>query len=212
MPRPAVAALALAGVFAVGDWVARARRQRVLEYVCKPATTAGLLALAAVLDPAAGLGTRRAWFVAALAFSAVGDVALMVPGDRFVAGLLAFLLAHLCYVVGFFLPGPRPWALAAAGAVVVVLVLPVAGRILHALDTHQRLRTPVAVYMAVITVMTATALASGSPWAGAGAVLFAASDGMIAWDRFVRPFRAAPVAVMVSYHLAQAGLVLSLLH
>ena len=33
---------------------------------------------------------------------------------------------------------------------------------------------------------------------------------MIAWNRFVRPFRGADVAIMVTYHLGQAGLVLSL--
>lgn len=38
------------------------------------------------------------------------------------------------------------------------------------------------------------------------------SDAMIAWNRFVRPFRAADLGIMVTYHLGQAGLVLSLLH
>jgi hypothetical protein len=33
---------------------------------------------------------------------------------------------------------------------------------------------------------------------------------MIAWDRFVKPFTWARPAIMVTYHLAQAGLVLSL--
>jgi uncharacterized membrane protein YhhN len=62
----------------------------------------------------------------------------------------------------------------------------------------------------VISAMLATALATGNLLAGAGAVLFVASDSMIAWDRFVRPFRWAPVAIMVTYHLGQAGLVASL--
>ena len=212
MPGPAVAAIALAGVFAVGDWVARARGRRLLEYVCKPSTTAGLVAFAAVLDPASGLGTRRGWFVAALALSLVGDVELMLPGDRFVAGLVAFLAAHLCYVVGFFLPGPSPAGLAAAAVVVVLLVLPVFRHILAALGEHSRLRGALTVYVAVISVMVATALASGSAFAAVGAVLFALSDGMIAWERFVGSFRAAPVAIMVTYHLGQAGLALSLLH
>src|SRR5579863_4093993 len=212
MPGPAVAALALASVFAVGDWVARAERRRLLEYVCKPATTAGLVAMACLLDPAMGLGTRRGWFVAALVLSLVGDVELMLPGDHFVAGLLAFLTAHLCYIVGFFLPGPSPAGFAAAAVVVVVLALPVSRRILAALGEHSRLRVPVTVYVAVISVMVATALASGSGFAAVGALLFAVSDGMIAWDRFVGSFQAAPVAIMVTYHLGQAGLALSLLH
>jgi len=65
--------------------------------------------------------------------------------------------------------------------------------------------------MAVISAMLATALATGNVLAAAGAVLFVASDSMIAWDRFVRRFAWAPVAIMVTYHLGQAGLVASLL-
>jgi uncharacterized membrane protein YhhN len=212
MSAPVVAALSVAGVCAIGDWWARARRLSLVEYLCKPATMAGLLAAAALLHPAGGLAARQDWFVGALALSLLGDVLLMVPGDRFVAGLTAFLLAHLCYIVGFFLPGPSGPGLVLCAVVVVLLTAPVARHILRALRSHRRLRGPVAAYVTVICVMVATALASGNPLAGAGAVLFAVSDSMIAWDRFVRPLRAAPVAIMVTYHLGQAGLVLSLLH
>jgi uncharacterized membrane protein YhhN len=65
--------------------------------------------------------------------------------------------------------------------------------------------------MVVIGTMVATALAIGNPLAAAGAVLFAASDSMIAWDRFVGAFPRSGVWIMVTYHLGQAGLVLSLL-
>jgi uncharacterized membrane protein YhhN len=64
----------------------------------------------------------------------------------------------------------------------------------------------------VIGAMLATALAVGNPVAAVGAVLFVASDSMIAWDRFVAKVRNASVLIMVTYHLGQAGLVLSLLH
>jgi uncharacterized membrane protein YhhN len=212
MPAPALAALSVAALCALGDWWARSRRLEALEYLCKPGTMAALLAVAVLLHPAAGLGSRRDWFVAALALSLVGDVLLMVPHDRFVPGLAAFLVAHLCYVAGFLLSRPAFPAVAVAAVVVVVVVAPVARRILGALRGNRALQFPVASYVAVICVMMASALASGSPLAGAGAVLFAASDSMIAWDRFVRPLRAAPVAIMVTYHLGQSGLVLSLLH
>ena len=45
-----------------------------------------------------------------------------------------------------------------------------------------------ALYIVVISVMLATALATGNVLAGVGAVLFVVSDTMIAWNRFVRPF------------------------
>ncbi|MEA2433434.1 MAG: hypothetical protein QOG54_891 [Actinomycetota bacterium] len=44
-----------------------------------------------------------------------------------------------------------------------------------------------------------------------GAVLFMGSDALIGWTRFVRPIRWAPVAIIVTYHLAQVFLVLALL-
>jgi uncharacterized membrane protein YhhN len=213
--NPAAAvALALAAAFAIGDWIAVGRRDRRLEYVCKPATLTALIAVACLLDPAAGADTRRSWFVAALVLSLAGDVLLMLDGngrDLFVAGLAAFLVGHVCYVVGFWTDGPAGRAFAISAVIVVVVVGPLAARILGALRAEPALRPPVAAYIGVISVMVATALATGNVVAAVGATLFAASDSMIAWNRFVRPFRGAEVAIMVTYHLGQAGLVLSLL-
>ena len=207
-------AFALAGVFAVGDWVAKARSQRVLEYVCKPATMAGLIVAAGALDPATDAHTRRVWFVAALVFSLAGDVFLMLPQDLFVPGLAAFLVAHVCYLAGFWSSGPAGAALAVAVVVVVLVVAPLGRTILGAIARAGEpgsLRIAVALYMTVISAMLATALATGNVLAAIGATLFVGSDSMIAWDRFVRPLAWAPVAIMVTYHLGQAGLVASLL-
>lgn len=212
MTTPAIAFIVVAGLFAVGDWVAKARQNAVLEYVCKPATLLALIATALALAPMHDAGARRVWFVAALCFSLAGDVFLMVPTDMFVAGLAAFLVGHVCYVGGFWTKGPAGVALAIAALVVVVIVAPVARRILGALGDHRELRLPVALYIVVISVMLATALATGNVLAGVGAALFVLSDSMIAWNRFVRPFRAAELGIMVTYHLGQAGLVLSLVH
>jgi uncharacterized membrane protein YhhN len=212
-------AFALAAVFAVGNWIAvgktdRTHASRVLEYVCKPATLVALIAAAALLDPAADAQTWRAWFVAALVFSLAGDVLLMLPQDLFVAGLAAFLVAHVFYLVGFWTNGPSAFALAIAVVLVVAVVGPLGWRILSSIvrtGEPRELRGAVAGYMLVISAMLATALATGNVVAAVGAGLFVASDSMIAWNRFVRPFRGAPVAIMVTYHLGQAGLVLALL-
>jgi uncharacterized membrane protein YhhN len=207
-------AFAVAGVFAVGDWIAKARSQRVLEYVCKPATLVALIVAAGVLDPVADAQTRRAWFVAALVCSLAGDVLLMLPQDLFVPGLAAFLVGHICYLVGFWTHGPSAFALAVAAIVVVGVVVPLGRTILTSIaraGLPVELRVAVAGYIAVISAMLATALATGNVVAGIGAALFVASDSMIAWDRFVRRLAWAPVAVMVTYHLGQAGLVASLL-
>jgi uncharacterized membrane protein YhhN len=207
----AVVALVGFGLFAVGDWWSKARDDRRLEYVCKPAALLALVAFALVLDPASGADDRRAWFVAALVFSLAGDVFLMLPRDAFVAGLAAFLVAHVCYVVGFWTDPPGAVAMLVSAIVVVLAVAPVARTVLGALGSEPALRPPVAVYMLVIATMVASAIATGNVVAAAGAILFAASDSLIAWDRFVRPVAGAVVTIMVTYHLGQLLLVCSLL-
>ena len=207
---PSVALLAVAAVFAVGDWTARWRGERRLEYLCKPATILVLLVTAVVIMPAEDLGARRWWFVAALCFSLLGDVLLMVPSDRFVAGLGAFLLGHLCYLAGFFSHPPSAAALGVAAGAVVVVLGPLTWRVLAALRGEGPLRVAVGLYILVIAAMCATAVATGEVLAALGAVLFVSSDAMIAWNRFVKGLRHAEVAIMVTYHLAQAALVLSL--
>ena len=65
--------------------------------------------------------------------------------------------------------------------------------------------------MTVISLMVVMAFGSAVALAAVGALLFYASDSLIAWNRFVHPFRWAQPAIMATYHLAQAALVLSLL-
>jgi uncharacterized membrane protein YhhN len=210
-------AFAVAGVFAIGDWVSRAHHEadgfwRRVEYVCKPAALLGLVVAAAVLHPAAGAGARRDWFVAALVFSLAGDVLLMLPREQFVGGLAAFLVGHCCYLAGFWTHGPSAVALLAGVVVAGAAVGVVGRRVLAAVSRRDRgLLGPVAAYMLVIGAMLATALAVGNPLAGVGAALFVASDSMIAWDRFVARIPAGAVLIMVTYHLGQAALAGSLL-
>lgn len=211
MTDGAWAALAVATVLAVANWYARLRHGRMLQYVTKPATLVALVAAALLLDPSDP--TRRAWFVAALVCGLAGDVFLMLPSDRFVAGLASFLVGHVFYVAGFMTDPPSPVATVISLAVVAGAVVPVALRLMRALREggHSGLVGPVAGYMVVISAMWVCALASGSALAGVGGGLFVASDSLIAWDRFVRPLRWAGVTIMVTYHLGQAGLALSLL-
>jgi uncharacterized membrane protein YhhN len=206
-----VVAFVIAGVFAVGDWTAKVRHDEPLEYVCKPATLAALTIAAIALDPVADAHSRRVWFVLALLASLKGDVWLMLPERFFVLGLASFMIAHALYLGGFWTHGPAGIALAIASFAVVLVVVPVARRILGSLHEEPELRIPVAAYIVVISAMLATAIATGNALAGVGAGLFVTSDSMIAWNRFVRPFAAAEVLIMVTYHLGQAGLVVSLL-
>lgn len=210
--NPAAAlALVVAALFAVANWVSRAREDRALELVTKPTVMVALIVAAAVLDPAAGEEARRAWFVAALVCSLAGDVFLML--DRFVPGLAAFLVGHLCYLAGFWTDPPSAGALVAAALVAAIPIGLVAVRVARGIRARGEpaVLAPVLGYIVVIGAMVASALACGPPAAAGGAVLFAFSDSVIAWNRFVRPLAWAAVTIMVTYHAGQALLTLSLL-
>jgi uncharacterized membrane protein YhhN len=206
--------LVLAGVFAIGNWVSRlapvgngwAIR---LEYLCKPATLGLLVVAAILLEPESS--SMRAWFVVALIFSLAGDVFLMLPSDRFVEGLGSFLVGHLAYVAGFVASGLDAGRLAAGLAAVIVVIVPVGAKIVPgAQRSDPRLAIPVALYISVISAMIISSVGSGRVVAIVGAGLFAFSDSLIGWTRFVNPIRRASVIIMVTYHLGQVLLLLSL--
>jgi uncharacterized membrane protein YhhN len=202
--------LSLAVVAAVVDWVAVDRGNRRLEYVCKPLTLVLLIGAAMGLDPADG--DVRTWFVVALVLCLVGDVLLMLPQDLFVPGLVAFLFGHLAYIVGMGVDGLDVTRMGIALILVVLAVASIGMTVLRAVRAgdEPELEKPVLAYMLVISVMVVSAVGAGHPAGVVGAGLFYASDSLIAWNRFVRESRRGRMAVIVTYHLAQVGLVLSL--
>jgi uncharacterized membrane protein YhhN len=203
------------GVVFVGaasaDWWSRWRDLRRLESWTKPLALVALIGVAVSLDPADA--DVRAWFVAALVASLVGDVFLL-DGDRyFLAGLASFLVAHVLYTIGFLVAPDWRWGgFAVAAVAMVALILTVGRQIVRAAGVRApALRGPVAAYLVVISAMAVTAAGAGDAWAIVGAALFVASDSILGWRQFVGSARWMSPAVMVTYHLGQAGLVLSLL-
>ena len=192
---------------AVTDWWAVATGHRSVVHVAKPATLAALIGVALALEPFDA--SVRAAMVVGLGFCLVGDVLLMLPERWFTGGLAAFLAAHLAYIVA--LQWARTsWAAAAVGlAVVVAGGTTVGRRILAAVvgGSHRTVIRPVAAYLVVISAMVVSAFGTAAAWAIAGALLFYASDATLAWNRFVEARRGGPLAVIVTYHLGQAGLV-----
>jgi alkenylglycerophosphocholine hydrolase len=174
----------------------------LLCLVCKPVP---VLVLAAKVFRAGPLPAARA-VGGGLLLSALGDVLLEGRG-LFVAGLSAFLLAHLAYTAAFLADERRlRWAralpfvvwLGAAGA----LVWPGLGA----------LTLPVGVYMIAIGAMMWRAAARVDPGrAGAllgcgGAVLFGLSDTLIALDRFRAPIEGVRYPIILLYWAGQAGI------
>lgn len=202
--------LALTLLIAVVDWIAVGTDDRRLEYVAKPATMVALIGTALLLDPVdAG---ARTWFVVALALCLLGDVWLMLPSDRFVEGLASFLLGHIAYVVGLLRLDVAATGLVVGGVAVGIALVVLGVPIVRAVRSgpEPALAAPVLAYMAVISAMVVVAWGTAIPVAAAGAASFYASDALIAWTRFVRDVAWGRVAVIVTYHLAQVGLVLAL--
>lgn len=153
-------------------------------------------------------GVYRRWISLGLVASLAGDILLDWPADLFVFGLGAFLLAHLAYLRAYFSDCKHPaWlalllALVTGGAMFAILASADLGPLL----------IPVACYALAISAMLWRALARlGQPGlpststrlAAVGAALFVLSDSLIGINRFVAPFEAAPLAIMLSYWLGQ---------
>jgi uncharacterized membrane protein YhhN len=206
------------------DWLAVAFSWRRLEYLAKP--TAILAVLVWLLTyprivPNAPLPWYDNWFVAGLVFSLAGDVLLMLPERFFLGGLVAFLLAHVAYIVGL-----NSGGLSLPGEALMIVPVGLVGgwlawRVGRALKAsgREKLRAPVAVYAAVISLMLVSALSTlfepGWPLGEAalvavGAALFFGSDALLAWNRFVAPVRGARLLVIVAYHLGQMALIVGI--
>ena len=158
------------------------------------------LALAGTAAGAPGL------VVAGLALGAAGDLFLSRAGTvAFLAGMAAFAAGHLAYGAEFLAPGVRPPAIPALALIALALsteawLAPRTGA----------LRWPVRGYVAVITLMALAALTlPSSRWpALLGALLFLASDLLLALELFVLPGgglkRAAGRALWAAYWSGQA--------
>jgi uncharacterized membrane protein YhhN len=199
------------------DWLAVVRRWKPLEYLAKPGV---MLVLLTWLLSVGGVGGHLVWFAAGIALSMAGDIFLMLPKERFIAGLVAFLFAHLAYLIGFNLTPPP---LNLPSVLLAILVVLAASRLYRAIATSllaagkNSLKTPVLVYSIVISLMLLSALLTlvRPEWAegpallvSAGAILFFLSDAILAWNRFVTPLRHGKLAIIVSYHIGQTLLIL----
>lgn len=162
-------------------------------------------------------GGNRTVVAVGLLFGAAGDVLLELGGSGFLYGLAAFLAGHLCYVAAFIRDSRRP---APEVAVVCGCYGAVAFAFLSGLGDLGDLKVPVAVYVAVICGMVWRAWARlGAPGvsrssflaAFGGALLFTASDTLLAVNRFVVPFTGAGFLVLSTYWLGQLGIAASVL-
>jgi uncharacterized membrane protein YhhN len=198
---------------AILDWIAVAKDWQRLEFITKPAVMVTLLVW---LWQISGFRGQMIWFAVGLTFSLAGDILLMLPKEQFTAGLVAFLMGQLAYLVGFTCSGLPPLNLPT-----VILVFLVAGtsfqiyrRIAFSQKSSEtnKLKLPVFIYTVAISLMLLSALTTllRSEWqpihalaVSSGALLFCLSDTLLAFNKFVSPLPHRRVTVIVTYHLGQ---------
>lgn len=176
-----------------------------LDRITKPLTT--LLILVIALLPGGFFTDRYAAAIClGLAFSVIGDYLLESP-ERFLPGLVSFLLAFLSYAVAFFdglASSTFVWA--------AVLLILVGEGLLAYLRAGLRggMRWAVRAYVAVTVFMVALAIgrafaspSTGTVMAATGAFLLLVSDSLLAMDRFRRPFHLVHLVVLGTYYMGQ---------
>lgn len=181
-------------------------------YFFKPLTTCLVILLAWQVGESVTASYRVAILIG-LIFSLAGDIFLMLPSDRFIAGLASFLVAHLCYIIAFTsrtgFQVSIPWLIPCLliGGVMLALLWPHLGG----------LKIPVLAYMVVILVMLWQGLGQlgrgaqlSALLAAIGAVWFVISDSTLALNRFREPFAASRAIVLSTYYLAQWLIALSI--
>ena len=181
-------------------------------YITKPLTTALILVPVLILVP----DSKSAYvplIAAGLAFALFGDILLMLPEDRFVLGIGSFAATHALYLAGFI--SAAGIALLNPSTIPLLLFAVIMTRFLWP-GLRKSLQIPVLSYVILITIMTAQAIGAavqqegaGLAIAAAGAILFLASDSMLAIDRFRVPFKAAQGLVLATYWLGQWLIALS---
>jgi uncharacterized membrane protein YhhN len=147
-------------------------------------------------------------------------VALLFIDRFFMLGLIAFLLGHLAYLVGFNTPPPQALTAWSVGFAIVIGLgsVRMLRRIVDRLRANgqKRLVVAVTIYGTVITMMLLAAMltlyrpdwdATAALLVSFGATMFYFSDTVLAWHRFVSPIRNGRMLNIGMYHLGQIAIV-----
>jgi len=209
--------LLIAIITAMLDWLAVVKNWKKLEYLMKPAVIIALISWLALND---GFSGQMIWFGIGLVFSLAGDIFLMLPTNHFIKGLISFLLAHIAYIIGLNQTIP-PLNIVSLILTILVLVTTyqMYRRITSGLSEAGRktLTIPLLIYTVAISIMLLSALLTlvRPSWealpaliVSIGALMFFISDSILAWNKFVHVINYGSLAVMVTYHLGQLGIII----
>ena len=189
---------------AIADVYAVITQTKSLEIIFKPLlmTTLAIVYLVSVKKP-------NFWLVSALFFSFWGDVFLLDKVNYFVFGLGSFLIAHVLYVkMTSQLLKKQPVNKILKAAIIFVALF--AGVLFLIKDNLGEMLVPVIVYGIAISAFGTCALlnyqqekSTVNLWLLLGAILFIASDSLIALNNFYSPKRLFDIAIITLYIVSQ---------
>ena len=184
-----------------------------LSYFIKPCIAISLLVMLYVSTKLKGRFHKRLF--TGLIFALLGDVLLMfVWKDQsyFTYGLMAFMLCHIFYTRAFYLDFKSKPELDKKGARIAIIgcaILSI-GFYFFIRPHLGEMKLPVMAYIFVISLMTMMACfrnlrvnASSFNLILTGALFFLLSDGLIAYDKFVKGFDFSGLLIIATYMIAQ---------
>jgi len=195
-----VFAVVLSGLFQELTW---------LNWIFKPLIIPALACYAYLLKEK----KLNRFILAALFFSWLGDLFLMFQQSNelfFIIGLIAFLIAHIFYIIVFYASFTKTLKPKQMMLFVIPVLLYGIGFMLILAPNLNELLVPVAVYATTICTMLIFALMryqqvnSISFWVTfTGALLFVLSDSTIAINKFLQPFALAYPVIISLYAVGQ---------
>lgn len=190
---------------------------QMAHYIAKPAIVISLIFLFIKTSGGLSKSIKRITLLA-LGFSVLGDILLMFVDQSahfFTVGLVAFLLAHVMYILVFLKHRNKQKSF--VGFMVFLLVY-ASGLFYLLKDGLGDMLLPVVVYMIIILSMATTAfLRKGIVNSNSynlvfiGAMFFMISDSILALNKFYQPLPLSNISIMLTYALAQFLIVIGIL-
>lgn len=146
--------------------------------------------------------------VLALVFSWVGDAVLMfqnINGMYFIIGLVAFLLAHVMYIVGF-TKLKNSTTKVERLAIIVFFLAYSATLVIFLWPGLGNMKAPVMLYALVLTIMGVLGVIKSTtnhPYITFGVLFFVASDSILALNKFLIDVPFNGMLIMGTYIAAQ---------
>ncbi|WP_299123330.1 lysoplasmalogenase [uncultured Winogradskyella sp.] len=190
---------------------------QTVHYIAKPAIVISLIFLFLKISDSLSKPIKNLT-ISALVFSLLGDVLLMFTETSehlFTLGLIAFLIAHIMYVLIFL--KHKNTKISPVGFITLLLIY-ATGLFYLLKDGLGAMLIPVVVYMLIILSMATSAFLRKNNvntlsynLVFAGAIFFMLSDSILAINKFHQPIPWSNISIMITYALAQYLIILGIL-